>query len=112
MNISNNEIDFMKKAIQTGIRLDGRDHIQARNISIRFGFKDGEVELDWGETKVFSRVKAELVEPKPERPTEGFLKFKVDVTSLGEGQSAANQKVKKLSCEISKLLEKIIKGSK
>jgi len=35
-----------------------------------------------GNTIVQCKVHSEIVEPKPERPTEGFLKFLVDLNQI------------------------------
>lgn len=64
----------------------------------------GSVELRIGNTRVLARVKADIVQPKPDRPSEGPINFKVDTSIKGEES-------RKLSTEISKLFEKIIKGS-
>jgi hypothetical protein len=42
------------------------------------------VELDLGNTKFFTKVYAEIKEPKQERPNEGFLRFKIDLSILGD----------------------------
>lgn len=59
-----------------GLRVDGRQFMDNRNISVLFGNKMGCVELNIGNTKVYTRVSSEIIEPKPDRPNEGFLKFK------------------------------------
>ena len=43
-----------------------------RDISIKFGEEYGHVELNLGNTKFFTKIYAELVEPSLERPSEVF----------------------------------------
>ena len=112
-NISVNEKEFLSKSLKSGLRLDGRGLLDHRNLSISFGFALGSVELSLGNTKIQSKVTATLEEPKKERPQEGFLKFKVDLSVMDYDKQANSVYHKeKYSNEISKLLEKIIKGSK
>jgi len=112
-NLSVNEQEFLSKSLKGGLRLDGRGLLDHRNLSISFGFNLGSVELSLGNTKIQSKVTATLEEPKKERPQEGFLKFKVDLSVLDYDKQANSVYHKeKYSNEISKLLENIIKGSK
>ena len=112
-NLSVNEQEFLSKSLKSGLRLDGRGLLDHRNISVSFGFSLGSIELSIGNTKVQSKVTSSLEEPKKDRPNEGFLRFKVDLSIMDFGkQTNSVYHRDKYSNEISKLLEKIIKGSK
>ena len=54
------------------------------------------------------KVSAEITAPKNERPTEGQVYFRVDCTA-GSGSVEENRK---LSMELTKLLEAVVVGSK
>ena len=107
---SNNEKEFVLKSLQMEQRLDGRNLIDHRKISLSFGLELGELELTYGGTRVFSKVIAEIVEPNKERLSEGFLKFKIDLSTFQNETNIDNNK--KYSNEISKLIERVIKDSK
>src|SRR5688500_14053851 len=108
-NLSINEKDFLAKSLKSGLRLDGRGLLDHRNISISFGFSLGNVELSLGNTKVQARVTGSLEEPRKDRPNEGFLRFKVDLSIMDfDKQKNHVYDRSKYSNEISKMLEKII----
>jgi exosome complex component RRP45 len=112
-NLSLNEKEFLRNSLKSKLRLDGRGLLDHRNISISFGLTLGSVELSLGDTKIQSKIIYSLEEPRKERPNEGFLKFKVDLSILNHtNQANSIYDTEKYSNEISKLLEKIIKGSK
>ena len=107
--------DFVQQSIQKGQREDGRGLLELRQLQIIFNFEEDGVEVCLGETRVWAKIKSEIVEPKPERPHEGFLTFKTNLHVLSEPtQDFKNkgQKSTQLSTEISKILERAIKGSK
>lgn len=51
-----------------------------------------------------TKVRSEIIEPKKERPSEGQIKFNIDLSVYRDNQDYSN--------EIQKILEKIIKESK
>lgn len=75
--LSSNEIDFLLKSLKEGLRTDGRNLIDHRSIEVNFGKDPGELQLALGQTLILTRVSGEILPPKEERPSEGFLKFKV-----------------------------------
>jgi len=58
--------------------------MENRKISIIFGNEPGNVEAKIGNTHIITKTTAEIVEPKKNKPSEGFLKFKVDFSVLAE----------------------------
>lgn len=110
--LSSNENAFTLKSLTEGLRLDGRDLIDHRSISVEFGKNSGEVSFSLGETLIISRISAEIAQPREERPSEGFLKFKVDLSLLNEDRQNTVFSAKEYSNEISKLIERVLKGSK
>jgi len=112
-NLSTNEKEFLVKSLKTGLRLDGRGLLDHRNLSISFGHTFGNIELSLGNTKIQAKIVSSLEEPKKDRGNEGFLRFKVDLSIMDfSNQANSVYHRDKYSNEISKLLEKIIKGSK
>ena len=110
--LSSNEIDFLLKALKEGQRIDGRNLIDHRSISVKFGKDPGELEFTLGQTLILTKISADIIAPKEERPSEGFLNFKVDLSILNEDRQNRTFSPKEYSNEISKLLERVLKGSK
>ena len=110
--LSSNENDFVLKALKAGQRMDGRNLIDNRVINVKFGKEHGELEMSLGQTIILTKISAEIISPKEERPSEGFLKFKVDLSILNEDKQNKAFSPKEYSNEISKLLERVLKGSK
>lgn len=63
-------------------------------------------EVHLGRTIVVAEVSAEIVEPYPDRPEEGFLHFNTYIINLTEGSSSVSH------VEISRALERIVRDSK
>ncbi|KAH1113915.1 hypothetical protein J1N35_007293 [Gossypium stocksii] len=68
-----NEKNFIKTALLSETRIDGRKPFEFRNISINFGREDGSAELQLGQTRVMGIVTAKFVQPYRDRPNEGTL---------------------------------------
>lgn len=112
-DISSNTKNFLKKSIERGLREDGRGLLELRGIQIIFNFEEDGVEVSLGETRVYAKIKSEIVEPRLEGPNEGFLRFKPNLQILAErGMDNSRQKSSILATEIGKILERSIKGSK
>ena len=77
--ISRNENIFIIEALRSSLRLDGRRPFDTRSLRFEFGEQYGQVEVQLGETRVLVVVTAKVVPPRPERPTEGFFQFFVEV---------------------------------
>ena len=110
--LSSNETEFTLNSLKSGLRLDGRNLIDLRSISVEFTNVPGEVSLSLGKTMVLSKIAWEIVQPKEERPSEGFLRFRVDLGVLSEDRQNTAFSGKEYSNEISKLMERVLKGSK
>eukprot|EP00741_Cyanophora_paradoxa_P014290 tig00020780_g13782.t1 len=81
--LSKIERDFILQALREGgQRLDGRRPFDYRKIRITFGTDTGLAEVQLGQTRVTAVVSAEIVEPYPDRPTEGFLSFNVELSPM------------------------------
>ncbi|CAD8200937.1 unnamed protein product [Paramecium pentaurelia] len=103
--------EFVLEQLALGKRIDGRDPLQQRMIQCHFGPQStGAIELSLGETRVFATTSASITTPNPIRPSEGFLKFHLDLQVLRDTGYMHNPI--KLGMEIEKYIEKVIKGSK
>ena len=82
--MATSEQAFIMKALSEGLRVDGRRTHELRPISIAFGTDGakGSVQVRLGETKVLAVATADLVEPYPDRPTEGVLQFFVELSAM------------------------------
>ncbi|KAM0271657.1 hypothetical protein ACHAQH_008992 [Verticillium albo-atrum] len=105
-----NEKEFLLKALQEGVRLDGRPFDQYRNIDISFGDEYGVVDVSLGKTRVIVRISAEVTVPHADRPLDGIFQL---ATELSPMASPHFEPGKPTDTEIllSRLLEKTIRRS-
>ena len=112
-DISKSTKEFLKSTLVKGLREDGRGLLELRALQIIFNFENDGVEVCNGDTRVYAKIKSEIVEPKSERPNEGFLTFRLNLQILGEStQDKTNSKASLFATEVEKMLERSIKGSK
>lgn len=109
--LSNCEKAFVLKAIAEGYRLDGRNYNESRKLEISFGSDYGSCMVCLGETKVFSQVSCEVVQPKQIRPNEGLLYINVDLSPMTAPHLEFNRQ-SDLCVYLIRLLEKCYKDSK
>lgn len=141
--ISTNEKEFIIHALQErkddkgttlpGIRIDGRSVYDFR--SLQYQFCDninttthmenntpllGHVTVMLGQTRVTAITTCSIVEPFPDRPTEGMLVFNVEFTPLASPKFAhdqlnrnlARRKKNEMEIELARVIDRAIKGSK
>ncbi|KAM0751188.1 ribosomal protein S5 domain 2-like protein [Meredithblackwellia eburnea MCA 4105] len=104
------EAEFVLKALQSGVRLDGRQPLDFRTPKLRFGDQLGWVECELGQTRVVAQVSSEIVRPQPERPYEGFLVISTEISPM----AASNYEAGRASDEeilLARLLEKSLRRS-
>lgn len=97
---------FIRQALAQGLRLDGRQLFDYREIDLTLtrGERSSLAEVVVGSTRVVCKVIGDVVTPFPDRPTEGILQFAVDVSMRAE-------KVGISDTELCRLLERTIKES-
>ena len=71
--LSNVERDFMRSALELGLRIDGRKLNTMREMKIEFGSKTGTVEVALGKTRVLARAIHELTTPRRDKRNEGVI---------------------------------------
>ncbi|GLU19302.1 hypothetical protein SLE2022_355610 [Rubroshorea leprosula] len=79
-----NEKNFIKTALQSEIRIDGRKPYEYRKITIVFGRDDGSSEVQVGQTRVMGIVTAQLVQPYRDRPNEGTLSIFTEFSPMAD----------------------------
>ncbi|CBQ70379.1 probable RRP45-Exosome complex exonuclease [Sporisorium reilianum SRZ2] len=76
------ESEFTLSCLQSGVRVDGRSFLSARDIDISFGEELGNVSVTIKGTRVSTSVKATLIPPRSDRPYEGFLQITTDISPM------------------------------
>jgi len=104
------EKDFVEKSIKKGIRLDGRQAFDYRNIEIKFGVDYGCCEVQLGDTKAMAQVSSEIVKPVETRPTEGQLYYNLDLSPLASSAYEAGRMTDH-GVEVNRLIERCLKES-
>ena len=80
--VSTNEKKFILEALTQGFRVDGRQSLDMRQVSIDFADKHGTVEVRIGNTRVLATVTADIVAPFDNTPAEGSLNLFVDFSPM------------------------------
>jgi len=83
--VSTEENDFMLGALTKKVRLDKREMLNYRELSINFGWDLGYCMVSLGDTKVMAQVTAEVDRPRESRPSEGRLTVHLEMSTLAAG---------------------------
>ncbi|KAJ4845981.1 Exosome complex component rrp45b [Turnera subulata] len=96
-----NEKKFIETALDSNLRIDGRNPLEFRNITIKFGrqvprfascaigfsllsSEDGSSDVLLGKTRVMGFVTAQLVQPYRDRPNEGSLSIYTEFSPMAD----------------------------
>lgn len=109
--LSNCERDFVKTAVAEDKRVDNRDSKESRSVHVCFGLDRGCCVASLGETKVLAQVSAEIIVPKPGRPTEGELFVSLELSPMAAPHFEAGR-LGDYGVEVSRLLERCIRDSR
>ncbi|CAM9097447.1 unnamed protein product, partial [Ectocarpus sp. 6 AP-2014] len=103
---SKNDHDFILRSLRGGRRADGRQLGDMRLLRMVFARAEGQAsaEIQLGRTRVLGVVTGEVVPPFPDRPTEGFLHFNVELGPMAAA-SLGEQRNSPLSVEIARVIE-------
>ena len=110
--LSVNERDFIVEALGEGCRIDGRSKADMRSLRISAGPARGTVEGQLGDTRVLAVCAAEVVEPLPERPNEGFFVLNVEFSPMAAPSFSQKSGVGDASVEIARIVERGIKQAR
>lgn len=80
------EVNFIKTALSSSIRIDGRSFNEARRLNIRFDEQLGWVEVCLGDTRVVVSTSGSLIAPRTDRPYEGFVEIRAEVQPMAGTQ--------------------------
>lgn len=109
--VSINERNFIHAALRTeGIRVDGRTALDSRGLQLQFGLEPGNAEVRLGTTRVAACVTAELIEPYPDRPTEGYLNFYVDFSPMASEYFEQRPDVE--SQDLARVIDRCVRDSR
>ena len=110
--ISSSESAFILQAVSAGVRADGRRTLEPRPLSVAFGADGakGSVQVRLGDTKVLATATAELVEPFPDRATEGMLQFFVEFSPMAAPDFEPGRPPE-AAIELMKLMERALRKS-
>jgi len=111
--VTSNESAFLLQALRLGHRCDGRDLHEMRRVRWAFTRADDRctVELELGRTRVFVVVTAEVVPPYPDRPTDGFLNFGVELSPMASVAFEAGRPSTQ-AVELGRILERSLRDSR
>ena len=111
--ISNDTNNFVRSSVTLGLRQDGRQMLEMRQMRIVFNKDKDGVEVALGKTIVFAKISSKIIEPAKNKPSEGKMRFIVNLrVTQDTKQGFKSQKPATLATEINKVLERSIKGSK
>lgn len=108
--LSNCERDFIKTAVSEDKRVDHRTSKESRNVRVSFGLDRGCCVASLGDTKVLVQVSAEIIVPKPGRPTEGELFVNLELSPMAAPHFEAGR-LGDYGVEVARLLERCIRDS-
>ncbi|KYR00615.1 putative exosome complex exonuclease [Tieghemostelium lacteum] len=111
-NLSKNERDFVLESLDKSQRIDGRGMFDIRGIEITFGKSYGMVEVQLGKTRVYTAITYEIVEPKPERPNEGFYIFNTNISPMSNVLVDPSRPNQSSESELGRIIEKGLKESR
>ncbi|TMW58114.1 hypothetical protein Poli38472_011702 [Pythium oligandrum] len=110
--VSENERKFLFDSIhdKPHIRADGRELMQQRKIRVQFRRMDdqSQAEVQLGRTRVIANVHGEIVPPFPDRPTEGFLHFSVELSPMAS-QNFEVGRPSPLAVELARIVDRGIR---
>eukprot|EP00258_Populus_trichocarpa_P017586 XP_006379052.2 exosome complex component RRP45A [Populus trichocarpa] len=79
-----NEKKFIETALASNLRIDGRNPLEYRKITIKFGREDGSSEVQLGQTHVMGFVTGQLVQPYQDRQNEGTLSIFTEFSPMAD----------------------------
>uniref|UniRef100_A0A7S0YRU4 Uncharacterized protein n=1 Tax=Polytomella parva TaxID=51329 RepID=A0A7S0YRU4_9CHLO len=117
--ISNNDRDFIVKALIDECRLDGRKPYDFRKIGFKFSLDGSTATISLGNTRVMTVVTASLEAPSVGRPMEGMARFNVELSPMaspafepyGGGLGFGSRRQADISNEIVRVVERVVKDS-
>ncbi|KDP43305.1 hypothetical protein JCGZ_24226 [Jatropha curcas] len=79
-----NEKKFIETALASDLRIDGRNSLEYRKITIKFDRVDGSSEVQLGNTHVMGFVTGQLAQPYRDRPNEGSISIFTEFSPMAD----------------------------
>lgn len=112
MAASKCEAEFVLQALRKeNVRIDGRALAAYRKMGIRFGDTPGEVEVNFGPTRVLAVCSGEIVVPEASRANEGRITFTVEYGPMASPAFDIGRPTPQ-AYTAGNLLERLLKGSR
>ncbi|KAL2916146.1 3'-5'-exoribonuclease [Polyrhizophydium stewartii] len=108
---SNNEREFVSKAVAEGLRVDGRAHNSVRSIKIVLGPELGYAQVQLGKTRVMASVSCEIVRPSAGNPTDGVLHFNTEFSPMAS-PAFEFDRISEEEVMVSRMLEKALRRAR
>jgi len=105
--------DYVCNLIRSGKRMDGRDFLEYREISVERGFAkkaEGSARVKIGGTQVLVGVKMEVGEPFPDTPDEGIIITNAELVPLASPEFEPGPPDEN-SVELARVVDRGIRGS-
>ncbi|KAK9817867.1 hypothetical protein WJX72_003394 [[Myrmecia] bisecta] len=109
--ISNNEKAFIIKALQEEQRVDGRRPFDYRPLVFQFAADDSTATVQLGDTCVMAVVTGMLEAPFPDRPTEGSIRFFVELSPMASPAFEGGRKGE-ATVEVTRLVERGLRDTR
>lgn len=110
--LSNNESEFILNALVDKKRIDGRNIYDYRKLGITFGTTHGHVEAQLGNTRVFTQVSCEVVQPSPHKPTEGFVVYSTNISPMSSPGVERSFNKSPENIELTRIIERCLRESR
>lgn len=105
------ELDFIRTAIKSKLRLDQRNPCEFRKWSANKHPDSGAIAVKLGNTEVHALAKCEVIVPTNVRQSEGTLSFSVDIASAIEQDIVSGNK-SDLQIRLVRILERLFRDSR
>ncbi|XP_011311379.1 exosome complex component rrp45 [Fopius arisanus] len=109
--LSRCEREFINSSVEQGIRLDGRQLLEARKVKLHFGGTWGRCLAALGQTQVIANVSCDIQPPRVSRPNEGMIHINVELTPLAAPYFEAGRQ-SETGVLLTRQLEKCFKDSR
>lgn len=105
------ESQFILRALKEGVRVDGRDLKEMRQVRFQFERSESQAiaEVQLGRSRVLCSVLAQAVTPYIDRPTEGLVNIEVDISPMAAAHFKSRGSPDPMATEIKSVLEKLLK---
>ncbi|RAL43104.1 unnamed protein product [Cuscuta campestris] len=106
-----NNKQFIKTALVSDLRVDGRRPFDYRRLTIKFGREEGTSEVQLGHTHVMGVVTSQLVQPYRDRPNEGSLAIFVEFSPMADPSFEAGRPGES-SVELGRIIDRGLRESR